>query len=317
MMTEKPLITIALAVYEPNLKWLEDLLRSLDGQTYPNLELIVHDDCSSEESYNQTQDCVGRLITRIPYQIGRNKENQGSDRTFEQLTEAANGTYIAYCDQDDIWVPDKLEKLEQILARSSCGIVCSDVQVIDASGRKMANSITQVRRRHIFYTGDDLPEYLLYHNFVMGCTILLRTELARASLPFIHGMVHDHYLTLFCSLHGGIDICPEPLIQYRIHSENQSNVLSGICSPEQYFEKRILPFYMRSQAIYERFGIPASGTAVQWARARILNYQERNMCALWKMRHIDVKTSLFELIMLRMPRPLFRLALRCLQRGIL
>ena len=97
-----------MAVYEPRLDWLKEQLDSLNAQTYPNLKLYIRDDCSPTVSFEGIKKLVSESITAFPYIIGRNSENWGSNTTFELLTKEADGKYFAYCDQDDIWLPEKL-----------------------------------------------------------------------------------------------------------------------------------------------------------------------------------------------------------------
>ena len=58
----------------------------------------------------------------------------GSNRTFERLTEEAEGEYFAYCDQDDVWLPEKLAVLQEALEREKALLVCSDMYIIDGGG---------------------------------------------------------------------------------------------------------------------------------------------------------------------------------------
>ena len=62
MGTDKPLISILMAVYEPRIDWLREQLVSLNEQTYPNLRLYIRDDCSPTVSYEQIQSCVQDCI---------------------------------------------------------------------------------------------------------------------------------------------------------------------------------------------------------------------------------------------------------------
>ena len=100
MGTDKPLISILMAVYEPRMDWLRQQLVSLNEQTYPNLRLYIRDDCSPTVPYEQIQSCVRDCIMRFPYVITRNERNLGSNATFELLTKEAEGDLFAYCDQD-------------------------------------------------------------------------------------------------------------------------------------------------------------------------------------------------------------------------
>ena len=163
-----------MAVYEPRMDWLREQLMSLNAQTYPNLRLYIRDDCSPTVPYEQIQTCVREYITRFPYIITRNGKNLGSNGTFELLTQEADGELFAYCDQDDVWLPEKLTVLQEAMERERATLVCSDMYIIDGDGKQVADSITKVRRHHVFRSGRDLPEGQLTNNIVTGCKMLVQ-----------------------------------------------------------------------------------------------------------------------------------------------
>ena len=237
--TGKPLIAILMAIYEPRLDWLREQLESLEKQTYPNLKLYIRDDCSPTVSFEEIQNCVAECIRSFPYEIKCNEKNLGSNGTFERLTREAEGEYFAYCDQDDVWLPEKLERLQREISTQNACLICSDVYIIDANGKVTANSITDIRRRHVFHSGKNLAPYLLVRNFIIGCTMLIRAEIAHSAIPFEPGYVHDQWLGIKAAAEGSIAIVREPLIYYRQHSNNQTGILSGIHSKQDYFKVRI------------------------------------------------------------------------------
>ncbi len=315
---DEPLISIAMAVYEPRMDWLREQLESLNAQTYPNIELIVRDDCSPTTSFNDICELLKNTITSFAYKVKKNDGNIGSNGTFARLTAEASGKYIAYCDQDDIWLPDKLAKLQAAIEKENAELVCSDMYIIDGKGKKIADSITQIRKRHIFRSGDNLAEHLVYRNFATGCASLMRAETAKAALPFPDSMVHDHWLAVWSAAKGKIFCLPDRLICYRIHENNQTLVLAGVRSREDYFRLRIRPFAERIGAIGQRLSIPGAAAAMEWARAREDYFRHLKGAArrLWKLRHVNRSTSYFELLLLRAPAPIFRLAVRMIRKGV-
>lgn len=309
--TGKPLISILLAVYEPRMDWLRELLTSLNDQTYPNLRLYVRDDCSPTTPFEKIQSCVQDCIRAFPYEIRRNEKNLGSNLTFEQLTREAEGEYFAYCDQDDIWLPEKLEVLEKAIEESGALLACSDVCVIDGRGKKTANSITEVRHRHCFMSGkDDVCHRLLTRNFVIGCTMLICRGVAQAAIPFLPEMIHDHWLALYAASRGLIVSLPLPLIRYRIHGGNQTGVLVGVSSKQTYIDLRILGFQKRICHIADRLPDARGLRAVQlWAEARAAYAESFCMgkaIRLWNCRREGYAITFFELIALSLPERLFR-----------
>lgn len=124
METGKPLISILMAVYEPRMDWLREQLESLEAQTYPNLRLYVRDDCSPTVPFEEIEELVRECIRSFPYEIHRNPENLGSNLTFERLTQEAEGECFAYCDQDDVWLPEKLSILQEELPFNVASCAC-------------------------------------------------------------------------------------------------------------------------------------------------------------------------------------------------
>lgn len=313
----KPQVAILMAVYEPDLEWLRAQLCSLEKQTYSNLCLYIRDDASQKVSFHKIQSCVQDCITAFPFFLQRNEENIGSNRTFQRLTQEAKGDYFAYCDQDDVWLSEKIETLVGELEARHVTLACSDVAVIDADGRQIADSITELRPRHIFRSGEGVAGDLIYRNFVIGCTMLLPAWLAREACPFAEDMVHDHYLALYAALHGAIYSHLTPLIQYRIHGGNQTGVLSHITDKASYIDLHLGGFVRRVDELSQRFSFPELERARCWAEARVANSRGDlgGAYRLWKLRAVNPSTSYFELVGLRLPDVLFRKVVQAIRKG--
>ena len=309
--TGKPRISILMAVYEPRMDWLREQLLSLNEQTYPNLMLYIRDDCSPTVGYEEIQSCVQDCISAFPYTIQRNEKNLGSNGTFERLTLEAEGDYFAYCDQDDVWLPEKLAVLERELAKSGALLVCSDMHIVDQNGQKVADSITKVRKHHVFRSGKGLAEDLLIHNFVTGCTMLISVDTCKRAVPFCPYMVHDHYLALWCAEHGSIRVIKQPLIYYRVHDRNQTGLLAGVHDKASYGRIRISMVYKRLSWLKENFlCCPKTRVAIEerlyWAEARQKNWNHCGSAAqVWKYRRFSKLTSVFEMVACHMPEWLF------------
>jgi len=301
MGTDKPLIAILMAVYEPRLDWLKEQLESLEKQTYPNLKLYIRDDGSKSVPLTEIEACVRSCIRSFPYELTQNEKNLGSNATFEWLTREAEGENFAYCDQDDVWLPEKLTVLQEELERTGALLVCSDMYIIDGQGRHTADSITKIRRRHVFHSGGGLTEGLLISNFVTGCTMLVHSKAAKAAIPFCPYMVHDHYIALCCSAAGEIYSLVRPLIRYRVHGSNQTGLMAGVRDRASYRRERIdLPLH-KFQWLEQHF--PYRGKfqkeislRKEWMYARQRNWDRRGSAGtVWKFRKFSPLASLFEL----------------------
>lgn len=304
-----------MAVYEPRLDWLKEQLLSLDAQSYPNLSLYVRDDCSPTVPFETVRALVEQCITAFPYTIERNERNLGSNKTFERLTVEAEGDYFAYCDQDDIWLPEKLRVSEEQIG--CAGMICADVIPIDANGGRLADSITALRPRIVFKHGPGLGESLIYRNFVIGCTMLIRSDIAKAAVPFAQSMVHDHYLAWFCAQENEIALAKQPLLYYRLHGGNQTGVLTNIATKQDYVHFHLGAFLSRLSDLSQRSDGEELKRASAWAQARCDNASRKRGAVrrLWALRRVNTSTTLFEIIGLRLPEPLFQWAIRLIRAG--
>ncbi len=236
METDKPLVSVLLAVYKPNERWLREQLNSLNEQSYRNIELLVCDDCPE---FPVDVKFFEEYITKFPFEIVRNEVNLGSNKTFERLTEMGRGKYFSYCDQDDVWHADKAERMVEVLECTGSPLVCGDLRIIDGAGELAADSITKIRKRHIFYEGSGLALKLLISNFVSGCAMMMRADIAKQSVPFVDSLVYDQWLAINAALNGRIEVIREALIDHREHGENQTGILHNVNSKSDYYRSRI------------------------------------------------------------------------------
>lgn len=314
-------LAILLAVYNPREDWLIELLDSLNRQTYPKIHLYVRDDASPKYPFERLEEVVRTHITAFPYTIRRNEKNLGSNQTFATLVGDCHEHYIAFCDQDDVWLPEKLKNTVRYFEESplSPTLVCTDVRVIDGDGKETQKSITEARKHHVFLRGTGLSGSIVCQNFVIGCTLLMERERALSYLPFPDTMVHDHYLAFRASVDGAIDYLEEPQMLYRIYGGNQTGVMLGVKTKADYKRLRIDDFANRVASLAERVSTPELETAAAWcdARAKNFNREKGGFRALYRMRGVNRATSIFELFALRFPTPLFRFAIRLIQKGVL
>ncbi|ALB44140.1 glycosyltransferase family 2 protein [Clostridium beijerinckii] len=231
-----PLVSILLAVYRPNEKWFIEQLISLNEQTYSNLELFVYDDCPD---YPVNEEFFRKYITNFNYTIIKGKRNQGSNKAFEKLTKIGNGEFFSYCDQDDIWEKEKVDIMMSGFKNNDVTLVCSDLSIIDENGKKTANSITEIRKRIRYRSGYDLTEGLLERNFVTGCAMIVRSNVAKKAIPFVDSLVHDNWIAIVASLNGRIEFVNKPLVRYRQHNSNQTGILKGIYDKNTYYKFKI------------------------------------------------------------------------------
>lgn len=319
MATDKPLVSILMAVYKPNEKWLHEQLSSLDAQTYPELELLIYDDCPA---CPLNENIVRELITAFPYRIIRGEKNLGSNKAFERLTAEGTGKYFSYCDQDDVWHPDKIQRMVEVLERTGSPLVCSDLDIIDGDDNRIADSITEIRKRHVFHEGDGLAPSLLISNFVTGCAMMTRADTAKGSVPFVDSLVHDQWLAINAALSGRIEVIREPLIDYRQHGGNQTSILHGITDKQTYYSERILKFMDRisdyRERLYSGDMIPVIDQLGEFYGARqryFLKPRFSDLRIMMKHRALAKDSVLLESVLKLIPEWLFKRILSLARNG--
>lgn len=321
--SKQPSIAILMAVYNPRMDWFRQQLQSLNRQTYPNLRLYVRDDCSPKVSHEEIRAAVAECITAFPYTVIRNEQNVGSNMTFQLLTQDAQGDMFAYCDQDDIWLPEKLEIMARDMQETGALLVCCDVAIIDGNGTQTASSIVEVRKHCIMKSGDDLAPGLLFRNYVFGCASLVDGKAAKAAVPFCPHYYHDHYLTLWCAEHGSIHAEPKALIQYRQHGGNQTGVMLGVTDKQSYTQVRIQIIIDRLTWLDQHFDCcPETKQAIHdglcWANARLDNWtKHRSTGTMWRYRHLGFPITFFEVFAARMPNWMLMAVMKLLRSNII
>ena len=203
MDTMSPKVSILLAVYKPNESWLIEQLISLNNQSYDNLKLYIYDDCPE---YPVNEELFKRYITKFKYEIIRGKINKGSNKAFEELSKIADGDYFVYCDQDDIWEENKISVLLDKFKDQDTKLVLSDLSIINANGEITAKSIRDIRKRIIYKRGYNLAESILTSNFITGCAMMVRSEIAKEAIPFEENLIHDQWIGTIAALNGKIDM---------------------------------------------------------------------------------------------------------------
>lgn len=211
---EKPLITVVLCTYN-GAKYLATQLDSILSQTYTPIELVISDDASTDD----TRQVLQRYENIPGISIYYNEKNIGLAKNFDLASKQAKGEFIAYSDQDDIWVENKIEQLHKAIDNKL--LVYSDSELIDENGSKLGKKLSDIRH---MYTGEDSRGFI-FSNVVWGHGMLIKKELLQVSRPFPANVHHDVWLTFKAITHGGITYLDEVLTKYRQHPGSSSITL--------------------------------------------------------------------------------------------
>lgn len=218
-------VSVAMCTYNGG-RYLKDQLESIEKQTRRPCELVVCDDHSTDDSIAILKQF--QADAPFPVLVIQNALRLGSTRNFDQAIGLCRGEFIALCDQDDHWLPQKLERLSDMLAKNPfLGGVFSDADLIDGAGRPVGMRLFSrhnftVKKQRNFIASP--PSTLLKHDVVTGATLMFRGSLRRYCSPIPASWVHDGWLAWMIALHSRLTLVAEPLIEYRIHAGQQLGV---------------------------------------------------------------------------------------------
>ena len=218
-------IAILLATYNGE-KYLDEQVRSLFSQTYRDFVVIARDDHSSD----QTPEILARWSAAQPDKIRVVSDDCGNLRptaNFGRLLEICDAPYFALCDQDDIWLPNKVERaineirrLENQFGETIPILVHSDLIVVDEKLNEISPSFFDHSKIDVSKGGR--LDHLLFNNIVTGCASMGNRALLDLVRPIPDGApMHDWWLALVAASCGVVGTIAEPTILYRQHGRNQ------------------------------------------------------------------------------------------------
>lgn len=220
---ENSTIAILLATYN-GAQYLGEQIDSILAQTNRQWHLYIHDDGSTDGTaaiLHRYADSHPDRITLMDY-----PPQGGAFANFMSLLEKTETDYYMFCDQDDLWHPDKIEKsLSAMTAREQTAkgrpiVVHADLRVVDENGQVLASSFWQQAGMHpeMFQTFEQRIT-----NVVTGCTMLFNQRAKAAALRKRPAgkPLHDEWVTIRACAEGGMVVpLAEPLIDYRQHTDN-------------------------------------------------------------------------------------------------
>lgn len=204
------LVSVCLATYNGE-KYIQEQLDSILSQTYPNIEIIIQDDASTDQTYTILQTYKNSNI-----KLFKNKNNLGYQKNFESLLQKANGNFIALCDQDDIWQENKIELLLNNIGESS--LIYSDSLLVDENNNSLEKKLSQQLKNN-FITSHSALEFV-YDNSVSAHAMLFKKELLQYITFFPQHIYFDQYIAATAASLHGINYYDMPLVRYRQHSTN-------------------------------------------------------------------------------------------------
>lgn len=202
-------ISVVIATYNGE-KYLKDQLESIFVQLPADAEILISDDGSTDSTLE-----IVKAYNHSQVKILSNGQKKGVIKNFEYALSFASGEIIFLCDQDDIWLPNKIQSSLKYLKKydmvvSNCAIVDENLEVLIPSWFDVQKSGKGIIRNLISST-------------YMGSCMAFRRSLLKIALPFPSGIpMHDIWIGFVCELYFTSFFLDEKLILYRRHSSNAS-----------------------------------------------------------------------------------------------
>ncbi len=226
---------------------IKNQLVSILHQKHPNIAILTRDDNSSDNTLEILKQF--KNITTLP-----NNQNLGIKKSYSKLLDySINNTdndYFMFCDQDDVWKEDKVQKTLQKMKElekkypNTPILIHTDLHVTDENLNVIDKSFWHYE--HINPARNSLGN-LLMQNTVTGCTMMINRKLANLALPIPNECImHDWWIALAASVFGKIAYVSEPTIFYRQHSHNDTGAKKY--SAKNIFKK--IPKIINGSGIY-------------------------------------------------------------------
>ena len=262
-------IAILLATYN-GAKYIREQLDSLFQQSCGDFHLYIRDDGSKDDTLKIVEEYRQKFSDRITV-LEDSQKHKGAAKSFMQLLQEVDADYYMFCDQDDIWLPTKVEKtfarMKEIEGTAQNAgtanavgtapvLVATDLKVVDENLQPLKDSFNADLKIDVFRKH---PELICVRHVVTGCTMMFNRAAKEASLPMSpHATMHDEWVALSVHFKGGIiSILDEATILYRQHT---SNTLGAEQASKGFFARALAragqkQFFQVAKLLHNDFGL--------------------------------------------------------------
>lgn len=214
-------VSIALCTYNGE-KYILQQLESIINQSLIPCEVVICDDSSTDNTISIIRDFV-KKYNNIKWLIVVNELSLGVTKNFEQAISLCHGDIILTCDQDDVWMNNKIYTIvNEFIVNPNLLLLFSDATIVDESLTSHNIKLWDVvyPRINQLATKNDFLNVLIKDNIMTGMTMAFRRRLYEISFPFDNDWMHDYWLAITGTLIGEVKALDESLVLYRQHSNN-------------------------------------------------------------------------------------------------
>ena len=217
-------VSIVIAAYNGE-QFIGEQLRSLFAQTYQPSEILIGDDSENDLTCKAIENVISEAV--CPVRIIRNEQRKGCSENFSSLAAAAEGDIIFFCDQDDVWLPEKIEKLvKELEAHPDIPVVFCNSCFVDKNLNDLGYTtadILNISDRAVYEINErkDIRNYIR-HPLMYGHNIAFRKDFRNYFLPIPDRIKsYDLYINYVTSVKL-FRYVPENLTLFRRHGTNTS-----------------------------------------------------------------------------------------------
>lgn len=240
------MISVAMASYNGE-AFIKKQLDSILAQTLAVDEIVIVDDGSSDTTIKMIKDYQEKYQDKI--MLYENKKNLGYRKNFMKALSLTKGDYIFLCDQDDMWMKNKVEVMINMIKNHDIQLLCSSFDVIDEFDQPVTIITQQGYCNKNYYKREVLEdalvqiplEDLVYRNSCQGCSMLMTRELCNQFLEVAdETLPHDWELNMLAASRNGSYFYNHPLFLYRRHSHNTIGIALSLDAHKTSKEKMAL-----------------------------------------------------------------------------
>jgi glycosyltransferase involved in cell wall biosynthesis len=269
----QPTVSVAMCCYNMA-AFIGEQLDSIARQSRPPDELVVCDD----NSQDHTLDILHSFAERAPFpvKIVRNERQLGCNQNFERAISLCTGDIIFLSDHDDVWQPQKIALILELMQDSSVGAAFGNATVVTADLTPVGYTLWDTcnfnaERRRRFADGEQFSE-LIANNVMQGAAAAFRASFRPSILPIPSEWQHDYWIALIIAANSQIRFTENPVLDYRQHGRNLLGAgtpvrvkprpgrlrrfprrvgrwIEKLRSPTEYYHRRLVPLHERLQSL--------------------------------------------------------------------
>ncbi len=209
-------VEVLLTTYNTNLKYLKEQIDSILNQTYKKISLIISDDCSTKNEVKEILKEYEKKDDRV--KLFLQEKNLGYNKNFEFLLKKSEAKYIMFCDHDDIWYKDKVEKSLKKLIEKDVDLVYCNARQINQDGEIIHEDYFKYKNMPLV---EEKSKLAISRYIGIGCSQIITKDVRDKMIPFLDSvMAHDWLASFIANENKGISYIDEPLFEYRLHENN-------------------------------------------------------------------------------------------------